>query len=104
MTIIDQLIATVMIQKMDTKTVDAAVGYQDPQSEQKFILMINQAIFINTLENHLLCPMQCHLNGVQDTEVPKFLAESHSETTHAIDVANPFDAAHLSVKWCDQLF
>ena len=46
------------------KTVDAAVGYQDSQSGQKFIFMINQAICIEGLDNHLLCPMQCHLNGV----------------------------------------
>ena len=29
-----------------SKTVDAAVKYQVPQSEQKFILIINQAIYI----------------------------------------------------------
>ena len=39
------------------KIVDATVVYQDPQSGQKLILMINQAIHINGLENHLLCPM-----------------------------------------------
>ena len=37
------------------KTVDAAVGNQDPQSGQKFILMIDQAICIDGLENHPLC-------------------------------------------------
>ena len=36
------------------KTVDAAVGYQDPQSGQKFILVINQAIHIDGLVNNLL--------------------------------------------------
>ena len=46
------------------KTVNAAVGYQDPHSRQKFILMINHAICIDGLESHLLCPMQCCLNGV----------------------------------------
>ena len=39
------------------KTVDATVGYQDPQSHQVLILM-NQAICINGKEYHLLCPMQ----------------------------------------------
>ena len=39
------------------KTVDVTVGYQDPQSGQKFILMINQAIHFVGLDNHLLCPM-----------------------------------------------
>ena len=37
------------------KTVDATVGYQDPQSRKKFILMISQAIWIDGLDNHLLC-------------------------------------------------
>ena len=45
------------------KTVDAAVGYQDPQSGKKVILMINQAFCINHLKNHLICPMQHHLNS-----------------------------------------
>ena len=78
---------------MSTVTINT-VWYQDPQSGQKFILLINQAICINGLENHLLCPMQCHLNGVHISEVLKFLAKSSSETTHAIELVNPFDSAH----------
>ena len=38
------------------KAVDATVGYQGPQSGQKFILMMNQAICINGCKNHL--PLQ----------------------------------------------
>ena len=68
------------------KTVDAKVDYQDLQSSQKFILMINQAICIDGLVNHLLCPMQYHLNGVQINEVPKFFAETQSKRTHAIEL------------------
>ena len=48
------------------KTVDATVGYQDPQIGQKFILVINQAICIDGLLNHLLCPMHCCLNQVKE--------------------------------------
>ena len=76
------------------KTVDAAVGCQDPQSGQKSIIMINQAIHIDGLVNHLICPMQCCLNGVLISEVPKFLPETPSETTHAIELVDPFDTAH----------
>ena len=79
------------------KTVDAAVGYQDPQNGQKVILMITQTICIDGLVKHLLCPMQCCLNGVRISEVPKFLAESPSETTHAIELVHPFDATHLLI-------
>ena len=38
--------------------------------------------------------MQCHLNGVQISEVSKFLAKNASETTHATELINPFDAIH----------
>ena len=65
------------------KTVDSMVGYQDLQSGQKFILMINQAVCIKGLDNHRLCPMQCCLNDVHISEVFKFLAESPSVTAHA---------------------
>ena len=59
--------------------------------------MINQAMCIDGLDNHLLCLMQSHLNGVHVSEIPKSLAESPSETTHAIKLVNPFDAAHQVV-------
>ena len=49
---------------------------------------------INGLDNHLLYPMQCHLNGVHISEIPKFLAESPCVTTHAIELINLFDATH----------
>ena len=76
------------------KTVDVTIGYQDPQSEQKYILIINKVICINCLENHLLCPMQCQLNGVHISKFPKFLAESPSATTHATQLTDPFNADH----------
>ena len=76
------------------KTVDAAICYQDLQSRQKYILMINQAIHINGLESHLLCPVQCHLVGVHISEILKFLAESLSVATYAIQFTYPFDTTH----------
>ena len=94
--------STVTIQKLETevtKKVDATVGYQDPQCGQKFIFMINQAVCIDGLVNHLWCPMQCYLNGVHISEVPMFLAETTSETTHAIELVDPFDAAHWLIIW-----
>ena len=76
----------------------AAVGYQDPQSGQKYILIINQAICINGLDNHLLCPMQCCLNGgMHISDIPKFFAKSPSVTTHAIELADSFDVIHLLI-------
>ena len=79
------------------KTVDATVGYQDPQSGQKFVLIINQAIHIDGFNNHLLCPMKCQLNSVHISEVPKSLAESPSENIHTIELIDPSNAAHLLI-------
>ena len=76
---------------ISAKTVGATIGYQDPWSGGKFILMINQGIYIDDLENHLLCPMLCHLNSMHISEVPKFLAESPSMTTHAIELTVIFN-------------
>ena len=71
------------------------MGYQDSQSGQRFILMINQAICIKSLENHMLCPMQCCVNGVHISEVHKFLVEHSSKTTNAIELTEVFYSAHL---------
>ena len=68
-----------------TKLVDAA------KSE---VYYNEKSIPINGLESHLLCPMQCCLNGVHISEVLKFLSVSSNVTTNAIELPNPFDAAH----------
>ena len=41
--------------------------------------------------------MQCCLNGVHISEVPKFQVECPSVTTHAIELADPFNAACLLI-------
>ena len=46
--------------------------------------MMKQAILTDGLDNYLLFPIQCHLNGVHISEVHKFVAESPSVTSHAI--------------------
>ena len=74
--------------------VDVTVGYSDPHNVQKYIMIINKVTQLNGLKNNLLCTMQCHLNGVHIGEVPKILADRPSETSHAIQVIDPFDAAH----------
>ena len=38
--------------------------------------------------------MQHFLNGVHISQVPKFLAETPNETTHAIELVHPFNATH----------
>ena len=41
--------------------------------------------------------MQQFVNVVHISEVPKFLPESPSETTHATELVDPFNAAHMLI-------
>ena len=74
--------------------IDAAIAYTEPETGQVVIPFINQAIEMKGLDHHLLCPIQCCMSVVLINEVPKFLALIPSETTHAIQLENPFDATH----------
>ena len=73
---------------------DAAVVYDKHEMVQIFIFLINQVIEMKGLDHHCLFPMQYCMNGVVINEVPRFLGSVFSETMHAIQVSNPFDAAH----------
>ena len=61
--------------------VDVPVIYDEMETDQA---VINQVIKMECLDHHLLCSMQCCMNGVLINEVPKFLALIPSETMHAI--------------------
>ena len=47
-----------------TCVADVTVAYMEPTTGQVVILFINQVIEMKGLDHHLLCPMQCHMNGV----------------------------------------
>lgn len=70
-------------------TISGAVAYDHPQTGQAYLLVFNQAIYAPHLEHHLLCPMQCRLNHVKISEVPKFLVNDPDEFTHAVAVEDP---------------
>eukprot|EP01082_Thalassiosira_pseudonana_P006752 g14855.t1 g14855 contig21:21911-22585(-) len=36
------------------------------------------------MDNNLLCPMQCRLNGVTVNEIPKFLVDNPTNVTHSL--------------------
>ena len=71
--------------------VDAPVAYTKPETGQVVILLLNQMIEMKGIDHHLLCSMQCCVNGVLIDEVPKFLEPIPSETMHDIQIENPFE-------------
>ena len=58
------------------RTVSAVLLYRCPMTGRQYFLVLHQAIEIPTLNHHLLCPMQCRINGVEINECPKFLTNS----------------------------
>ncbi len=71
------------------KVVDAAIRYTCRNTGNHLILMINQAIYMPEVNHCLLCPMQCWINGVEINDVPKFLLNDPTTSTHSIQIANP---------------
>ena len=79
------------------RIVSAALAYDDPHSGETSILIINQAIEIPHLNNHLLCIFQCRMRWATINDVPKFQAPKPSVHTHAIRVNNEDDSHTLLI-------
>ena len=72
--------------------VDNAIGYDKPKTGQVFIFVISHEIEMRDLNHHLLCPMQCHMNGVVINKDTKLLAPVPSETMYVIQIMNSLNA------------
>jgi hypothetical protein len=51
--------------------VSGAVAYDHPITGKVYILVFHQAIYCRQMNNHLICPMQCRLNGVVINDTQK---------------------------------
>ena len=69
-----------------TGIVDAAIAYDMPETGQVVIFLINQAIEMKGLNDAAWMD--------SDWWSPKFLAPIPNETTHDIQIVNPFDVKH----------
>ena len=79
------------------RIVSAALAYDHPQTGETSLLIINQAIEIPHLRNHLLCIFQCRMSGAIINDVPKFQAPNPSVHTHAIRVNSDDDSHTLLI-------
>ncbi len=62
----------------------AAIAYEDPVTNSTVIIMINQAIKINSITSILVCQMQYQVHCTVVNEYPKFLSPKPSEDDHAL--------------------
>ena len=65
-------------------TVDAVIVCANQHTSLRCIFLLNQAIHMKGLVNHLVCPMQCCLNGIVMNEASRGLAKNLKETTYAL--------------------
>jgi hypothetical protein len=89
--------------------VSGAVAYDHPITVKVYILVFHQAIYCCQMDNHLICPMQCRVNGVVINDTPKMCIPNPDDSMHSIKFTDPLDsgrnAAHSSyIKGSDQLF
>ena len=49
------------------------------------------------MENHLVCPMQCRVNGVVENDTPKIFVEHPTDQSHAIVVNDLMDSENTLV-------
>jgi hypothetical protein len=68
-----------------------AIAYNHPITGKVYIQVFNQAIHCYLMDNHLLCPMQCCINGVVIYETPKICAAALDSLAHSIVIINPLE-------------
>ncbi len=75
----------------ECRTVSGAVAYDHPHTGKTYMLVYHQAIYNESSDNHLICPMQCRAHGVTINDIPKIFVKNPTSESHAILVTDPDD-------------
>ena len=68
------------------QTVTGVLAYDCPKTGKPYLVVINQAICMDHLEHHLMCTMQCRMNGIKTNQTPKYHSKAPDESTHDFQV------------------
>ena len=68
-----------------------AVAYNHLTTSKVYILVFHQTVYCRQMDNHLICPMQCYVNGVVINNTPKMCIHNPDDSMHSIEVADPLD-------------
>jgi hypothetical protein len=71
--------------------VSGVVAYDHPHMGVTYMLIWHHTIYLDTMDNHLICPMQCRVQGVTIHDTPKIFAKNPTNHSHAIVVLDPVD-------------
>ena len=72
-------------------TVSGVVAYNHPHMGVTYMLIWHQSIYLVTMDNHLICLMQCRVQGVTIHDMPKIFVKNPTNHSHAIVVSDPVD-------------
>ena len=75
------------------RAVSAVIAYDHPESGDKYMMVLHQAILIPQMENNLLCPLQMRDNDVRVNDDPKFMDLTLTGNHHSV-VINGSDQDH----------
>ena len=67
------------------------LGIYIPITGKVYILVFHQTIYCRQMDNHLICPVQCCVNGVVINDTPKMCIPNLDNSTHSIKITNPLD-------------
>ncbi len=68
------------VRHTNATAIDAVIAYEDPVMHSTLIIMIKQAIKIDSMPEILICPMQCGVHGTTVIECPKHRSASSPRT------------------------
>ena len=69
--------------------VDAAVAYDCPYTQETYLLIFKNALYVPTMENNLLPPFILREAGITCNDVPKIHLDDPSAEDHAILIQDP---------------
>ena len=69
-------------------TILGALAFLHQYSLQRYYMVVHQAVHMPDLNHHLLCPLQCNVNGVKGNDCPRNSCVDPADTTNSIMASN----------------
>ena len=69
---------------MTVKIVDAAVQYDYPYTDERFILVICNALYVHSISNNLIPPFMMRKAGIRVNGIPKIHVEDPTVDDHSL--------------------
>jgi hypothetical protein len=79
---VDVLGFSIALGLIELPIVSGRVAYDHPIIGNVYIMVFHQVIYCRQMDNHLICPMQCRMNGFVINDKPKMCVPNTDDSTH----------------------